>query len=73
MKFEDKNKHWTFAATHCAMIYRRLSLDFLEVCSATLRIEGTNVSYKTGDSLAVWPRNPFDKVEVREQREREVI
>ena len=28
-----------------------------------LRIEGTPVSYKTGDSLAVWPRNPFDKVE----------
>lgn len=27
------------------------------------KIEGTNVTYKTGDSLAVWPRNPFDKVE----------
>eukprot|EP00913_Durusdinium_trenchii_P002484 g2296.t1 len=27
------------------------------------KIEGTPVSYKTGDSLAVWPRNPFDKVE----------
>ena len=27
------------------------------------RIEGTPVSYKTGDSLAVWPRNPLDKVE----------
>ncbi|CAJ1363862.1 unnamed protein product [Effrenium voratum] len=27
------------------------------------KIEGTPVSYKTGDSLAVWPRNPIDKVE----------
>ena len=35
----------------------------------TLRIEGTPVSYKTGDSLAVWPRNPFDKVEARGGRE----
>lgn len=30
---------------------------------SSLRIEGTPVSYKTGDSLAVWPRNPLDKVE----------
>ena len=28
-----------------------------------LRIEGISVSYKTGDSLAVWPHNPLDKVE----------
>jgi len=27
------------------------------------KIKGTNVSYKTGDSLAVWPRNPVDKVQ----------
>ena len=26
------------------------------------KIEGTNVSYKTGESLAIWPRNPEDKV-----------
>ena len=26
------------------------------------KIEGTNVSYKTGESLAIWPRNPVDKV-----------
>ncbi|CAJ1397525.1 unnamed protein product, partial [Effrenium voratum] len=26
------------------------------------KIEGTNVSYKTGESLAIWPRNPKDKV-----------
>mmetsp|Transcript_117427 Transcript_117427/g.377184 ORF Transcript_117427/g.377184 Transcript_117427/m.377184 type:complete len:1875 (+) Transcript_117427:88-5712(+) len=27
------------------------------------KIEGTSVSYKTGDSMAVWPRNPIDKAE----------
>ena len=27
------------------------------------KIAGTSMSYKTGDSLAVWPRNPVDKVE----------
>ncbi|CAE7795397.1 PFOR, partial [Symbiodinium necroappetens] len=26
------------------------------------KIEGTSVSYKTGESLAIWPRNPIDKV-----------
>jgi len=26
------------------------------------KVEGTSVTYKTGDSLAVWPRNPLDKV-----------
>eukprot|EP00913_Durusdinium_trenchii_P035137 g32871.t1 len=26
------------------------------------KIEGTNVAYKTGESLAIWPRNPQDKV-----------
>ena len=26
------------------------------------KIEGTNVAYKTGESLAIWPRNPEDKV-----------
>eukprot|EP00927_Polykrikos_kofoidii_P046141 TRINITY_DN40337_c0_g1_i1.p1 TRINITY_DN40337_c0_g1~~TRINITY_DN40337_c0_g1_i1.p1 ORF type:complete len:1902 (+),score=402.20 TRINITY_DN40337_c0_g1_i1:435-5708(+) len=26
-------------------------------------IAGTSISYKTGDSLAVWPRNPKDKVD----------
>ena len=26
------------------------------------KIEGTSVSYKTGESLAIWPRNPVDKV-----------
>eukprot|EP00932_Pfiesteria_piscicida_P001922 SRR837773.1187.p1 GENE.SRR837773.1187~~SRR837773.1187.p1 ORF type:complete len:649 (+),score=315.25 SRR837773.1187:293-1948(+) len=27
------------------------------------KIQGTSVSYKAGDSLAVWPRNPTDKTE----------
>eukprot|EP00933_Yihiella_yeosuensis_P073880 TRINITY_DN8266_c1_g3_i1.p1 TRINITY_DN8266_c1_g3~~TRINITY_DN8266_c1_g3_i1.p1 ORF type:complete len:1881 (-),score=449.35 TRINITY_DN8266_c1_g3_i1:199-5841(-) len=27
------------------------------------KIKGTSVSYKTGDSLAVWPRNPSEKAE----------
>ncbi|CAE8615529.1 unnamed protein product [Polarella glacialis] len=27
------------------------------------QVKGTPISYKTGDSLAVWPRNPADKAE----------
>ncbi|CAE8721954.1 unnamed protein product [Polarella glacialis] len=27
------------------------------------QVKGTPISYKTGDSLAVWPRNPVDKAE----------
>jgi len=27
------------------------------------KIEGTSVSYKTGDSMAVWPRNPTDQAD----------
>lgn len=44
--------------------HERLIVTVLQKGTVTvLRIEGTNVTYKTGDSLAVWPRNPFDKVE----------
>jgi sulfite reductase alpha subunit-like flavoprotein len=54
-------------ATRLTMLTNRLLVDDpsydRDIRHYEFKIEGTPVSYKTGDSLAIWPRNPVDKAE----------